>query len=201
MTVSGVPPASALPTIPLPTAPAAAVPGAAPVVAPAPVVSPIPTPSPLAATPLAGFTLANPGLVMPVAGARTLDLHDDFADVRGKRKHEAIDILAPRGTPVVAAVDGSIEKLFTSKPGGLTVYEFDLEREHCYYYAHLDRYAEGLKEGQSVHRGDRIGYVGTTGNAPPGTPHLHFAVFRLGPEKQWWVGTPVNPYPLLLGNR
>ena len=138
---------------------------------------------------------------MPVEGARTIDLHDSFEEGRGGHRHEATDILAPRGTPVLAAVDGSVEKLFTSKPGGLTVYEFDRNREYCYYYAHLDRYAEGLREGQKVLRGDRLGYVGTSGDAPAGTPHLHFAIFRLGPEKRWWIGTPINPYPLLLGTR
>ena len=139
---------------------------------------------------------------MPVEGAKTIDLRDSFEEKRGAaRRHEAIDILAPRGTPVVAAVDGSIEKLFTSKPGGLTVYEFDRARAKCYYYAHLDRYAEGVKEGQLVHRGDRLGYVGSTGDASAEAPHLHFAIFQLGPERQWWAGTPINPYPYLLGNR
>jgi murein DD-endopeptidase MepM/ murein hydrolase activator NlpD len=109
--------------------------------------------------------------------------------------------MAPRGTPVVAAVDGTIEKLFTSKPGGLTIYEFDRDRNYCYYYAHLDRYAEDLKEGQIVHRNDRIGYVGSTGDASPDAPHLHFSIMQLGPEKRWWVGTAINPYPLLLGTK
>jgi murein DD-endopeptidase MepM/ murein hydrolase activator NlpD len=137
---------------------------------------------------------------MPVEGARSGELKDSFEEKRGSnRRHEAIDILAPRGTPVVAAVDGTIEKLFTSKQGGLTVYEFDRRRERCYYYAHLDRYEEGLQERQLVHRGDRLGYVGSTGDASADAPHLHFAIFELGPEKQWWVGTPINPYPYLLG--
>jgi murein DD-endopeptidase MepM/ murein hydrolase activator NlpD len=109
--------------------------------------------------------------------------------------------MAPRSTPVVAAVDGSIEKLFTSNQGGLTIYEFDRDRNYCYYYAHLDRYAEGVKEGQAVHRGDRVGYVGSTGDASAQAPHLHFAIFQLGPEKRWWLGTPINPYPFLLATR
>ena len=162
------------------------------------------TPAALQFTPLAGFTLGREPLVMPVEGARADDLRDSFEEKRGgdpARRHEAIDIPAPRGTPVVAAVDGSIEKLFTSQPGGLTVYEFDQDRNYCYYYAHLDRYAEGLKEKQLVRRGDRLGYVGSTGDASPNEPHLHFAISRLGPEKQWWIGTPINPYPFLLGNR
>jgi peptidoglycan LD-endopeptidase LytH len=94
--------------------------------------------------------------------------------------------------------DGVIRKLFLSKPGGLTVYEFDRDEVFCFYYAHLDRYAEGLKEGQLVRRGQVIGYVGTTGNAPPETPHLHLAIFRLGPEKRWWQGTAIDPYPVLM---
>jgi murein DD-endopeptidase MepM/ murein hydrolase activator NlpD len=151
---------------------------------------------------MAGFTLGRDPLVMPVEGARAAELHDSFAEARGSaRKHEAIDIMAPRGTPVLAAVDGTIEKLFTSRQGGLTIYEFDRARNYCYYYAHLDRYAEDLKEGQVVHRGDRIGNVGSTGDASQDAPHLHFAMMQLGPEKRWWVGLPINPYPFLLETR
>jgi murein DD-endopeptidase MepM/ murein hydrolase activator NlpD len=94
--------------------------------------------------------------------------------------------------------DGKVAKLFLSKPGGLTVYEFDAEEKLAYYYAHLDRYAPGLAEGMTLSRGDRVGDVGSTGNAAADAPHLHFAIFRLGPEKQWWKGEPVNPYPLML---
>ena len=160
-----------------------------------------PPPTPAERTPMAGFTLGRDPIVMPVEGAKAADLHDSFAETRGTHKHEAIDIMAPRGTPVVAAVDGTIEKLFTSKPGGLTIYEFDRDRNYCYYYAHLDRYAEGLKEGQIVHRNARIGYVGSTGDASAEAPHLHFSILQLGPEKRWWVGSPINPYPYLLGSR
>jgi murein DD-endopeptidase MepM/ murein hydrolase activator NlpD len=92
-----------------------------------------------------------------------------------------------------------VEKLFTSVPGGLTIYEFDRERTHAYYYAHLDRYAAGLAEGQALRQGDVIGYVGSTGNAAEDAPHLHFAIFVLGPEKRWWQGTAIDPYPLLAG--
>jgi murein DD-endopeptidase MepM/ murein hydrolase activator NlpD len=159
-------------------------------------------PTPVERTPMAGFTLGRDPIVMPVEGAKTTDLHDSFAEARGSsRKHEAIDIMAPRGTPVVAAVDGTIEKLFTSKQGGLTIYEFDRDRNYCYYYAHLDRYANDLKEGQIVHRNDRIGYVGSTGDASADAPHLHFSILQLGPGKRWWVGSPINPYPYLLGSR
>jgi murein DD-endopeptidase MepM/ murein hydrolase activator NlpD len=105
--------------------------------------------------------------------------------------------MAPKGTKVVAAADGKVVKLFTSKPGGLTIYQFDPTEKYAYYYAHLDHYADGLKEGADIKRGDTIGYVGVTGNADPNAPHLHFAVFELTPEKQWWKGTPVDPYPLL----
>ncbi len=107
--------------------------------------------------------------------------------------------MAPRGTPVLAAADGKIVKLFDSKPGGLTIYEFDPSESVAYYYAHLDRYAAGIAAGLQVKQGEVIGYVGSTGNASPDAPHLHFAIFRLGPEKHWWQGTPINPYPLLAG--
>lgn len=136
---------------------------------------------------------------MPVAGVDPSTLHNNFSEMRSdNRPHEALDIVAPRGTPVLAAVDGVVRKLFTSVPGGLTVYEFDLEEQYCYYYAHLDGYAPNLHEGQLLRHGDLIGYVGTTGNAPKDAPHLHFAVSLLGPDKKWWLGTPVDPYPLLV---
>ena len=125
------------------------------------------------------------------------ELRDTFADARGgSGAHEALDIMAPRHAPVRAVEDGLIQKLFTSKPGGLTIYEFDPTETFTYYYAHLDRYAENLREGQMVKRGDVIGYVGSTGNASPDAPHLHFAIFRLTPERQWWKGEPINPYPV-----
>jgi peptidoglycan LD-endopeptidase LytH len=135
-------------------------------------------------------------LLLPVQGYDLRALRDNFAEKRGTRVHEAIDMAAARGTPVVAVDEGVVKKLFTSAAGGLTVYEFDRDGAYSYYYAHLDRYAEGLHEGQSVKKGDRLGYVGTSGNAPPNTPHLHFTIFKLAPEKRWWEGTPINPYPL-----
>ena len=144
-------------------------------------------------------TLEGRTLAMPVVGAKTLDLRDNFEELRGGyRRHEAIDILAARGTPVVAVDEGKVAKIFTSEQGGLTVYQFDRDETHSYYYAHLDRYADGLREGTFLRRGDPIGSVGTSGNAPPNTPHLHFAIFELGPEKHWWEGTPINPYPFLM---
>jgi murein DD-endopeptidase MepM/ murein hydrolase activator NlpD len=162
--------------------------------------APRPTPDAAAVTTpsLSAFSLAGEVLAMPVEGARRQDLHDSFSESRDGRRHEAIDILAPRGTPVDAAVDGSIAKLFTSARGGLTIYEFDRASNYCYYYAHLDRYAEGLHDGQLVQRGQRIGYVGTTGDAPPQTPHLHFSIFKLGPDHRWWEGVAIDPYPALL---
>jgi len=136
-------------------------------------------------------------MIIPVAGVNRTAMRDMFNEVRGNHRHEAIDILAPRGTPVIAADDGVVRKLFTSAAGGLTVYEFDPDQRYCYYYAHLDGYAPGLHEGQVLHRGEVLGYVGTTGNAPKNTPHLHFALIRLGADRRWWKGTAVDPYPLL----
>jgi murein DD-endopeptidase MepM/ murein hydrolase activator NlpD len=137
-------------------------------------------------------------LLVPVKGIKYSDITDTYGQPRGKeRQHEALDIMAAKGTPVLAAADGKVVKLFNSKPGGLTVYEFDPTSTYAYYYAHLDRYADGLKEGMEVKRGDLIGYVGSTGNASTEAPHLHFAVVELTPEKQWWKGTPVDPYPML----
>jgi murein DD-endopeptidase MepM/ murein hydrolase activator NlpD len=139
------------------------------------------------------------GLVLPVAGVSTRDLRDSFDQPRSDgRRHEAIDILAPRGTPVFAAVDGTIRKLFTSGAGGLTIYEFDVAQGRVYYYAHLDRYRDGLHEEESVERGEIIGYVGTSGNAPANTPHLHFAIANLPAGKEWWKGEAVDPYPILM---
>ena len=137
-------------------------------------------------------------LDVPVEGVHRKDLHDTFADTRtGAREHEALDIMAARRTPVRAVEDGQVEKLFTSKAGGLTIYQFEPTGTFCYYYAHLDAYAAGLREGQRVRKGDVIGYVGSTGNASPDAPHLHFAIFRLTPERRWWKGEPVNPYDVL----
>jgi murein DD-endopeptidase MepM/ murein hydrolase activator NlpD len=153
----------------------------------------------VAAQAAAPVTDSLPRIGLPIAGLQIKDIQDTYSQRReGIRPHEATDILAPRGTPVLAVDSGTIKKLFTSKPGGLTVYQFDPTSVFCYYYAHLDRYAENLKEGMAVNRGDVIGYVGTTGNAPANTPHLHFAIFKIGPQKRWWEGTPVNPYPFLM---
>jgi murein DD-endopeptidase MepM/ murein hydrolase activator NlpD len=134
-------------------------------------------------------------LRVPVSGVGADDLTQSFADQRsGNRLHEAIDILAPRHTPVLAVEDGVLVKFFHSKAGGNTIYHFDPASRYAYYYAHLDRYAAGVKEGDRVKKGQIIGHVGTTGNAPPNTPHLHFAIFKLTEQKQWWKGTPIDPF-------
>ena len=141
--------------------------------------------------------LASRSLEFPVKGHQAA-LRDNFDELRGSHPHEALDIMAPRGTPVVAVDDGTIAKLFDSKPGGHTVYQFDPTGKLAYYYAHLDRYAPGLKQGDRVRRGQVIGYVGSTGNARADAPHLHFTVFALGPSRRWWKGVAINPYEGLM---
>ena len=169
----------------------------------APVAPPTPTGveepvAPSASPPASSSAEPRRGsLVIPVAGIAPRQLSDSFNEIHSGERHEAIDIMAPRGTPVLAVEDGRIAKLFDSKPGGLTIYQFDLSEKFAYYYAHLDKYAPGLAEGRQVKRREVIGYVGSTGNASAAAPHLHFSIFVLGPEKRWWRGTAINPYPLL----
>ena len=151
------------------------------------------TPPPSAGAP-AVVDLRSRSLMLPVEGVTAAQLQPSFEQARGERRHEAIDILAPSGTPVFAVEGGRIAKLFVSDRGGLTIYQFDPRERYAYYYAHLSRYADGLREGQHVERGAVIGYVGVTGNAPPEAPHLHFAIFELGPEKRWWEGSPIDPF-------
>lgn len=141
--------------------------------------------------------LRDRNLLLPVQGVGADELRDTFFDARGTRAHEAIDIMAPRHTAVRAVENGRIARLFTSARGGLTIYQFDPSGRFCYYYAHLDRYASGLEEGQTVRRGQVIGNVGSTGNASPDAPHLHFAIFRVTSERQGWKGEPINPYAVL----
>jgi murein DD-endopeptidase MepM/ murein hydrolase activator NlpD len=138
-------------------------------------------------------------LLIPVAGVRAAQLSDTFTQARALgRPHNAIDIMAPRGTLVVAAADGTVEKLyFSNGGGGITAYVRSPDRRWIHYYAHLNAYAPGLAEGQRVRRGDPIGRVGSTGNANPAGPHLHFAVHAMGPGERWWQGRAINPYPLL----
>jgi murein DD-endopeptidase MepM/ murein hydrolase activator NlpD len=143
------------------------------------------------------------GLVVPVAGVKASDLIDTYKQARagGARVHDAMDIMAPHGTPVVAAAPGKVEKLFYSKGGGgITVYVRSPDSRYIFYYAHLQEYAPGLSEGQVVKQGDRLGTVGSSGNASPSGPHLHFAVHRMDPQDDWHDGRPVNPYPLLVGD-
>jgi len=145
-----------------------------------------------------GATSSILEMTPPIRGLARANLRDTFEDVHDGHKHEAIDIMVPRGTPVRAVVSGTIRKLFLSKPGGNTIYQFDEMGAYCYYYAHLDGYAKGLREGMRVERGDVIGFVGSTGNADARTPHLHFAITELWPEKLWWKGKAVDPYPFLV---
>jgi murein DD-endopeptidase MepM/ murein hydrolase activator NlpD len=158
------------------------------------VVDNVPAPPPSAARAPAIDDLRSRSLLLPVEGVTAAQLQPSFEQARGERRHEAIDILAPSGTPVFAVESGRIAKLFVSDRGGLTIYQFDPLERYAYYYAHLSRYAAGLQEGQRVARGEVIGYVGVTGNAPPDAPHLHFAIFELGSEKRWWEGAPIDPF-------
>ena len=195
-----------------PHAPAVATPPSAAIAAPVATEAPLPSPAPAtasqatpAATTTAPLRLPSPPpgrLSIPVQGIAATSLRDTFNDARSEgRRHDAIDIMAPAGTPVLAAADGRIEKLFLSERGGITLYQFNPERTLAYYYAHLQRYADGIAEGQVLRRGQLLGYVGATGNADPAAPHLHFAVFALGPEARWWEGTALYPYPMLAGAR
>jgi murein DD-endopeptidase MepM/ murein hydrolase activator NlpD len=162
----------------------------------------VPRPAPESAPPRIGVDplkdLRARQLSIPVRGVDRTALRSSFSEQRGtNRVHEAIDILAARQTPVIAVEDGKIERLFASQAGGTTIYQFDPTSTYVYYYAHLQRYAPGLEEGDPVKRGDVIGYVGTSGNAPENTPHLHFAIFRMTDKKQWWQGTPIDPFDIL----
>jgi murein DD-endopeptidase MepM/ murein hydrolase activator NlpD len=151
-------------------------------------------PMPASVQPASGGALA-----IPVHGVTASRLTDTFSQARaaGARVHDAIDIPAPEGTPVIAAGSGTLEKLFVSKDGGNTIYIRSDDGGWVHYYAHLRDYAPGLTEGQHVGRGAEIATVGSTGNADPTAPHLHFAVHRMAPGEPWHRGTPVNPYPLL----
>jgi murein DD-endopeptidase MepM/ murein hydrolase activator NlpD len=164
-----------------------------------PAQSPPPKPP---ATPGA-VVLGPSGLAIPVAGVKAEELLDTFTQARsGGRVHDAIDIMAPHGTPVIAAAPGTVEKLFFSKGGGgVTAYVRSPDRKWTYYYAHLQDYAPGLREGATVRRGDPIGRVGSTGNANPAGPHLHFAINRMEEGEKWYQGAAINPYPLLAGHK
>lgn len=190
-----------------PTAAEADVPGA--MTGPAAKEAPVDPQPPEArrAPPLANPPIASAGvqaalaarrLLVPVAGVAPSALRDSFDEARGgSRLHQAIDILAPLHTKVLAVEDGTVAKLFRSRFGGITLYQFDPSGRYCYYYAHLQGYAPGIAEGKAVKRGDTLGFVGTTGNAPAGTPHLHFQIYELNASRNWWEGKPINPYPYL----
>ena len=137
-------------------------------------------------------------LLVPVAGVERSEVPDNFLEARGSRQHNALDIHALRGTPVLSTDAGRVVKLHTSRGGGLTVYATDPQNRFIYYYAHLDRYRPGIEEGMRLRRGDTIGYVGSTGNAAPDAPHLHFAIARTDAEKRWWAGIPIDPRPFLM---
>lgn len=161
---------------------------------------PAPAPSPTetgGTTPLQVST----GLIIPVSGVKPEQLTDTWGQSRGggSREHRAIDIMAPRGTPVVASAPGRVEKIFESDNGGHTVYIRSPDGSTVYYYAHLDAYRPGLAEGQQVRTGEVIATVGSTGDASPEAPHLHFEIKRMAAGEGWWQGQEVNPYPLLAG--
>lgn len=194
-TVPAEPPSPAAPTTPSAVTPAAETTQTPP--------APLPRqPAPLVPTVASGKTppTSADALLLPVQGVTREQLQDTFTDARSQgRSHDAIDIMSAAGTPVLAVADGHIEKLFTSERGGLTIYQFEPSGRFAYYYAHLQGYADGLAQGQAVRRGQVLGYVGSTGNADPAAPHLHFAIFLLGPERNWWQGQAINPYPVLMG--
>ncbi len=151
-----------------------------------------------------GIIVGPAGLAVPVQGVKPAQLVDTYTQARagGARTHDAIDIMASEGTPVMAAADGTVEKLFFSDGGGgITAYVRSPDTRWTYYYAHLQSYAAGLAEGQRVKRGQLIGRVGHTGNANPAGPHLHFAINRMQPDEKWYQGSPINPYPLLAGRK
>jgi len=201
------PPAQDVERLPTPAASPTATTTPSPTTTPTPAVSPTPAASPVA-SPQAqvlpgdpGSALASMRLLIPVEGVAPDKLQDTFKDARSEgRVHDAIDIIAPRGTPVLAATDGRVVKLFNSAKGGITFYQLAAADEHyVLYYAHLERYADGLSEGHFAHRGETLAYVGDTGNATPGNTHLHFQIYRVADPKHFWAGENLNPYPLLRG--
>src|SRR5262245_17789648 len=144
--------------------------------------------------------LRTEGLQIPVAGVNASQLRDSFTDGRSEgRQHEGIDIAAPRDTRVLAAADGTTARLFQSRFGGTTLYEYDPSGQFVFYYAHLSGYANGIAEGKAIHKGEVLGYVGDTGNAGPGNFHLHFAISKLTTPWKWSRGEAIDPYPLLAG--
>ncbi len=173
-----------------------------PTVLPIPSIEPPPTPAPIETNvnqPTDNNLPADSNaLMIPVAGIRREQLQDTFNESRSEgRVHNAIDIIAPLGTPVVAVADGEIAKFFDSERGGTTIYQYSSDRRYVYYYAHLQKRADNLKEKDFVKRGTVIGYVGDTGNSGAGNYHLHFTITALADGQRYWEGSDVNPYPLL----
>jgi murein DD-endopeptidase MepM/ murein hydrolase activator NlpD len=138
--------------------------------------------------------LRRRNLLIPISGFDIERAKGSYFELRNGQSHEALDMLAPRNTPVIAVEDGEIAKLFESKLGGTTVYQYDPSHHYVYYYAHLEKYAHDLKNGQKVKCGQLLGYVGTSGNAPKHTPHLHFSISVVDADKRWWQTAPINPY-------
>jgi peptidoglycan LD-endopeptidase LytH len=173
--------------------------GAAPSPAPGPVLAGAPSSAGAAAAADAAYLRAR-RLVLPVAGVGRSRIRDSFDEARdgGARTHRAIDILAPRRTPVLSADDGIVLRLTTSAKGGISLYAADAAERVVYYYAHLDGYHPRLAQGALLAKGDTIGYVGTTGNAPKDVPHLHFQVMRMRGDGRFWDGEPINPYAFLV---
>ncbi|CAN5841320.1 M23 family metallopeptidase [soil metagenome] len=171
---------------------------AAPIASAVPLVGVAPADLPATQTPSPAAPVAALRLLIPVKGVKATSLVDTYEQARGQgRRHDAIDIMAPRGTPVLASSDGVVMKLFQSDRGGTTLYQLAPDKRTIYYYAHLDRYASGMAEGRGLRRGEVLGYVGNTGDSGPGNYHLHFEVSTTLDPSQYWGGVPQNPYPLL----
>lgn len=183
----------------LPNAPTG-VPAAPSPAAPA-LVSAKPPPDHARALPMAPLPWTGMVLTVPIAGVARGDLADSWGDPRdnGLRLHHGTDIMAPVGTPIIAAAPGTIEKMWESAKGGKTLYIRSPARDWTCYYAHLSDYAPGLHEGQVVTAGQLIAYVGDTGNAGAGNYHLHFGLTHTTPDQHWYEGQDVDPYPYLAG--
>ncbi|MET0399783.1 MAG: M23 family metallopeptidase [Longimicrobiaceae bacterium] len=191
------PPRAAPRVAAVPTAPAVETPAGAAQADPPPAQEPSPA-DPWARAAPAAAPVSDSGFLIPVQGVEAASLVDTYEQARGQgRRHDAIDIMAPRGTPVLASSDGVVMKLFRSERGGTTLYQLAPDRRTVLYYAHLDRYATGIAEGRALRRGDVLGYVGDTGDARPGNYHLHFEVTTTADPKKYWGGVSRNPYPLL----
>jgi murein DD-endopeptidase MepM/ murein hydrolase activator NlpD len=206
MTPAPAPPQKTEPTISNDNPPSTPAPAVAPAPPPASAVDT--TPSDFAVSPAAPgmvneadtAALKTKDLLIPVTGVNAGQLHDSFYDGRSEgRTHEALDIMAAGGTPVVAAADGTVVRLFHSDKGGITLYQLDSSGLYVYYYAHLQRYTDGISEGKPIRRGEVIAYVGDTGNAGAGNYHLHFAISKPVAPGKWSGGMPINPYPILAG--